>query len=87
VKIETDRIVNSNAAALLQSGQAAISGGDAGFDLSAVQRCDSSAVALVLAWERAARARGIQTELQGVPADLHSLAKLYGVDSLITAAS
>ena len=43
----------------------------------------SAAVALVLAWERAARARGLQIELAGVPASLRSLAVLYGVDSLI----
>jgi phospholipid transport system transporter-binding protein len=86
VKIETERIDNTNAASLLHSGQAAISSGDVRFDLSQVKRCDSSAVALVLAWERAARARGMRLELQGIPPSLHSLATLYGVDSLITVA-
>jgi len=87
VKLETDRIVNANAAALLQSGEAAIRGGDASIDLSSVQRCDSSAVALVLAWERVARAGGLKLQLQGVPPSLRSLATLYGVDSLIAVAS
>jgi phospholipid transport system transporter-binding protein len=83
MKLETDRIINTNAASLLQAGEAAIRGGDLRFDLSSVQRCDSSAVALLLAWQRAARAQGRQLELRGIPASLHSLATLYGVDSLL----
>jgi phospholipid transport system transporter-binding protein len=84
LKINAERIVNANAASLLHLGEAAISGGDSRFDLSAVKRCDSSAVALLLAWQRAAHARGLRLELEGVPADLCSLATLYGVDSLIS---
>jgi phospholipid transport system transporter-binding protein len=83
LKVEAERIVTANAAALLRAGEAAIGAGDCRFDLSGVKGCDSSAVALVFAWERAARARGLQLELAGVPPDLHSLAVLYGVDSLI----
>ena len=83
MKIETDRIVNTNAASLLQLGEAAIHSGDVEFDLSGVKRLDSSAVALVLAWDRAVRARGDSLKLKGIPASLRSLAKLYGVDSLI----
>jgi phospholipid transport system transporter-binding protein len=86
VKVQADRIDNTNAASLLQAGEAAIGSGDVDFDLSDVKRCDSSAVALVLAWERVARAGGKRLHLQGIPASLHSLAMLYGVDSLIKAA-
>jgi phospholipid transport system transporter-binding protein len=84
MKLDTDRIVNTNAASLLQAGEAAILAGDSSFDLSSVQRLDSSAVALLLAWRRTARAQGRQLELRGLPASLHSLATLYGVESLIT---
>jgi phospholipid transport system transporter-binding protein len=87
MKLDTDRIINSNATSLLQVGEAAIREGDSSFDLSSVQRCDSSAVALLLEWERIARARGLQLQLRGIPADLSSLAKLYGVDSLIPVAT
>ena len=83
MKIDADRIVNANAASLLQLGEAAIRDGDSRFDLSAVKRCDSSAVALMLAWQRAAHARGLKLELEVVPASLCSLATLYGVNSLI----
>jgi phospholipid transport system transporter-binding protein len=87
MKLDTDRIINSNAASLLQVGEAAIRGGDSNFDLSSVQRIDSSAVALLLEWQRIAHARGLQLQLRGIPASLRSLAKLYGVDSLIPVAS
>jgi len=87
LKIDADRIVNANAASLLQSGEAAILNGDSRFDLSAVKRCDSSAVALLLAWQRAAHARGLHLQLEAVPASLCSLATLYGVSSLISCPS
>lgn len=83
MKIETDRIANDNAASLLQQGEAAIDAGDACFDLSAVRRCDSSAVALLLAWRRAAEARSLRLEVRSAPASLRSLATLYGVQALI----
>jgi phospholipid transport system transporter-binding protein len=84
LKIDADRIDNTNAASLLQSGEAAIRAGDSRFDLSTVKRLDSSAVALLLAWQRVAHARGLNLELEGVPASLCSLATLYGVNSLIS---
>ena len=87
MKIDAERIVNANAASLLQSGEAAIRDGDSRFDLSAVKRCDSSAVAVLLAWQRAAHARGLRLELEAVPASLCSLATLYGVNSLISCPS
>jgi phospholipid transport system transporter-binding protein len=83
MKLDVDRILNTNAASLLRDGEAAIRNGDSSFDLSGVQRCDSSAVALLLAWQRAAREQGLQLQVHGIPASLRSLAALYGVDSLI----
>jgi phospholipid transport system transporter-binding protein len=84
VKVDAERIVNANAASLAQAGATAIAGGDSRFDLSAVKRCDSSAVALLLAWQRAAHARGLHLELEGVPDSLCSLATLYGVEALVS---
>jgi len=83
MKLETDRMVNANASAVLQAGEAAIRDGDSSFDLSSVQRCDSAAVAVLLAWQRTAHACGRPLVLRGIPPSLHSLATLYGVDSLI----
>lgn len=85
MKIDAASISNENAAALLAAGIGAIRAGDAEFDLSAVRQVDSSAVALLLAWQREAQAHGARLALSGLPAALRSLAKLYGVDELIPA--
>jgi phospholipid transport system transporter-binding protein len=76
----------SSAAAIAAAGIEAIRGGDTAFDLSAVRTCDSSAVAVVLAWQREAQARGGQLKLSGLPPDLLSLATVYGVASLLNIA-
>ena len=48
----------ANAAQLAELGIAAIQAGDASFDLSAVRTCDSSALVVLLAWQRTALAAG-----------------------------
>jgi len=83
MKLEVDRITNESAAALLEQGLAAIRAGDTAFDLSALRECNSAAVAVLLAWQREAHTRGSAMRLSGVPANLSSLAQLYGVDALI----
>jgi phospholipid transport system transporter-binding protein len=85
MKVDATSITNANAQPLLQQGLAAISAGDVAFDLTAVAHCDSSAVALLLAWQRAARDSGVKLALAGVPKDLLSLAALYGVEVLVGA--
>ncbi|HYM47619.1 MAG TPA: STAS domain-containing protein [Burkholderiaceae bacterium] len=73
----------ANAAQLAQLGIEAVRGGDASFDLSAVQTCDSSALAVLLAWQREALAAKRSIELSGVPADMLSLATVYGVKGVL----
>ena len=85
MKLEVASISNGNAVELLGAGIEAIRAGDANFDLSAVRQVDSSAVALLLAWQREAQACGARLTLSGLPAALKSLAVLYGVDELIPA--
>lgn len=87
MKIETPAITMDNAAALVDAGLAAIARGDTEFDLSAVANVDSSAVALLLAWSRAARAQGKRLKVSGVPRGVTSLARLYGVESLLDGSS
>jgi phospholipid transport system transporter-binding protein len=84
VKLEVDAITVSNAMSVRQAGRAAMQGGDRVIDFSRVARCDTSAVACVIAWLRAAHAQGSRLELVSVPKDLRSLARLYGVEALIT---
>lgn len=83
MKLEVARISNDNVVALLERGLAAIRGGDLAIDLSPVKECNSAAVAMVLAWQREARARGAALKLTGLPENLQSLAQLYGVEALV----
>jgi phospholipid transport system transporter-binding protein len=86
MKIDATDISMGNAAAIVAAGVAAIRGGDSAIDLASVQTCDSSAVAAVLAWQREAARAGQALRLTGVPADLLSLAEVYGVEPLIATA-
>ena len=54
-------------------------------DLAGVTELDSSAVSLLLEWQRVARAAKRHIEYVYVPANLKSLADLYGVSELIVA--
>ena len=83
MRIDSTDIGMNNAAQIAAAGLEAIRAGDATFDLSAVLTCDSSAVAVVLAWQREAQARGAQLRLSALPAGLVSLATVYGVAPLL----
>ena len=72
-----------NATAALDQGIAAIKAGQTVFDLGAIQTADSSAVAVLLAWKRAARKSGVALSYVNIPAGLQSLTALYGVDALL----
>ncbi|MES2934881.1 MAG: STAS domain-containing protein [Pseudomonadota bacterium] len=67
----------------LSDGMKAIAGGQVEIDLAPVTVVDSAAVAVLLAWQRAATARGARLLIKNVPANLQSLAKLYGVADLL----
>ena len=67
----------------LAQGEAAIRAGETVFDLGGVKAADSSGVALLLAWQRRARAAGRQVSFVNVPDNVNKLAALYGVDSLL----
>ena len=73
----------ANSAQIAELGIDAIRGGDASFDLSAVRTCDSSALAVLLAWQRAAHANGRALQLTGVPQDMVTLATVYGVKDVL----
>lgn len=73
----------ANARAVLGEGLRAIAAGQAEIDLSRLGTVDSSAVATLLAWKRAAAARNAPLALTNAPASLQSLAGLYGVDGLL----
>jgi phospholipid transport system transporter-binding protein len=83
MQLEIADIGMSNASQVAELGRVAIERGDAEFDLAAVARVDSSAVAVLLEWQRAASARGLTLKVVGAPAGLVSLATVYGVEELL----
>jgi len=72
-----------NAQAALAQGCAAVAAGETEFDLGGVRSADSSALALMLAWQRRAQGQGRTLKFINVPANVDALAKLYGVDGLL----
>jgi phospholipid transport system transporter-binding protein len=72
-----------NAQAALTQGCAALAAGETEFDFGGVKAADSTALALMLAWQRRAQAQGRALKFLNVPANVDALAKLYGVDGLL----
>lgn len=72
-----------NARSVLQAGLQAIAAGQREMDFSQVTAVDSSAVAIALAWQRAATARSAPLILRNLPENLRSLIALYDVEALI----
>lgn len=71
------------AAALLAGGVAAIEKGEPQFDLSGVADIDSSGLAVLFGWQRAARTQGKTLRIANPPHNLISLAEMYGVSELL----
>lgn len=57
--------------------------GDAVIDFAGVTEADSAALALIFKWQRDAEKKGRKIHCVNVPANVITLAKLYGVDDLI----
>lgn len=81
--LSLDALTFQTAPAALAQGAAAIAAGQTVFDLGGVKTADSSGVALMLAWQRRAQAAGRRLSFVNVPANLHTLAAVYGVDALL----
>jgi phospholipid transport system transporter-binding protein len=54
-------------------------------DLSAVSHADSSGLAVLLDWLRTSRKAGGSLRFVALPEALQSLARLYGIDTLLSA--
>jgi phospholipid transport system transporter-binding protein len=61
-------------------------GSDWTVDWKNVKEVDSTALALIFAWQRESAAHGKQTRNMNLPPNLKSLAELYGISDLIPAA-
>ena len=66
-----------------EAGLAAIDRDGLTIDLAGVSEADSSALSLLLEWQRAAKARGFRIRYSGLPDNLRSLAQVYGVLELL----
>ncbi len=73
----------ANARALLDAGKSALQPGEQVFDFSQVGEADSSAVAVMLGWLRAAGQSRSTVKFAHIPAGVRSLAELYGVTELL----
>jgi phospholipid transport system transporter-binding protein len=69
--------------ALYATGLQRLAGEDLLVDFSQVETVDSAAVSMLLGWERAAQRTARELQVKGLPEDLLSLARLYGVDKLL----
>ncbi|MCP3708223.1 STAS domain-containing protein [Paraburkholderia sp. CNPSo 3274] len=76
-------LTHESAKAALSTGFAQISAGATAVDCAALTQFDSSALAVLIAWQRAARERGASLAVLNLPPALASLARAYGVDSLL----
>jgi phospholipid transport system transporter-binding protein len=74
----------ASARGALAAGLARIEAGASEVDCASLSRFDSAALAVLLAWQRAARARGVILAVRNVPPQLASLARAYGIDSLLS---
>jgi phospholipid transport system transporter-binding protein len=77
-------LVHASITAIDTSGRSRIAqGGEAvRVDLSAVTRVDSSALALLMGWQRHARRLGKSITLINIPANLASMMQFTGADAL-----
>jgi phospholipid transport system transporter-binding protein len=83
-RIEVDGAMNMAAAAgLLAEGIALVSRPVTVFDLSGVTEVDSSGLAVVFGWQRAAKRLNKSIQVTNFPPSLRSLADVYGVAALL----
>lgn len=73
----------SSAKNALEEGLGAIKNGQFEFDMNSITTADSSSIAVMLAWQRAAQATSKQLVFLNIPPNILSLAALYGVTDIL----
>jgi len=81
--IVTAPLIMDNARKLLAAGCAALQAGEQVIDLGRVTEADSSALAVMLGWLRAAESLRSTVKFANIPVGVRSLAELYGVTELL----
>jgi phospholipid transport system transporter-binding protein len=79
------RLTISTVPALFEAGLRHLTQEDMLVDFSLVEAVDSAAVSMLLGWLRAAQRSRRTLRVTGLPDDLLSLARLYGVADLLPA--
>lgn len=74
----------ANVRALLEEGREQLRAGVDTIDLGEVTELDSSLLAVLLAWQRDARATNIALAVTRLPQGLETIARLYGVDAFLS---
>ena len=77
------RLTISTVPALFEEGLQHLASEDLLVDFSKVEAVDCAAVSMLLGWLRAAQRNQRALRVTGIPDDLLSLARLYGVDELL----
>ncbi len=75
-----------NVVAVVEQGKALFASDDLVIDLTKVTEVDSSAVSMLLEWQREARRRNRRIRFANTPQNLKGLAQLYGISELISLA-
>lgn len=81
--IVTAPLLMDNARRLLEAGCAALQAGEQVIDLGRVKEADSSALAVMIGWLRAAKLSRSTIKFANIPTGVLSLAELYGVAELL----
>jgi len=77
-------LTHDSARSALDAGLSRIAAGATEVDCAPLKQFDSSALAVLVAWQRAATARGAALNVVNLPSGLASLAQAYGVDTLLS---
>ena len=77
----------ADVAGLLEEGRRHLEEGVSTVDLSEVTDMDSALLALLLAWLRESKTRQRELVFANLPEALSTIARLYGVDSLLPVAA
>lgn len=73
-------VILDNVCAVIEEGRRAFDGqADVTVDLSGLDNVDSSAISMMLEWARDAARGGRRMRFAGLPENLKSLARVYGV--------
>ncbi len=81
--VVSGRLTIETVPALFEAGLQQLAKEDLLVDLSQVEAVDSAAVSMLMGWLRAAQRNQRTLRVAGLPEDLLSLARLYGVADLL----